>query len=122
MKRFTQISPFGMSVKDYEIPPQKDFGESLADKRYFSPTADSVRTISSSSLPKQFYDYPDGVDTGAPVPIARRKGVDMAVLSNVIRSEQNAIKEALDSANQKMQLHQQLDSVVNPTPVTGVQQ
>lgn len=121
MKRFTQITPFGMGLQDYELPPQKDFGESLADKRYFSPTADSVRTISSSALPKQYYDYPDGIDTGAPVPIARRKGVDMAVLSNVIRSEQNAIKEALDSANQKMQIHQQLDSVVNPSPVNGVQ-
>lgn len=122
MKRFSKITPFGMGLQDYELPPQKDFGESLSDRRYFSPTADSVRTISSSALPKQYYDYPDGVDTGAPVPISRRKGVDMAVLSNVIRSQQDAIKDALDSANQKMQIHQQLDSVVNPGPVTGVQQ
>ena len=94
------------------------FGESVADKSYFHPDYAIVRSATGSQtlgVPSpDFYAFPDGKDTGADMPLAYRRGVDLAELSQEIYAKDKVLSDALDRAIRQdlrnRQRQQQTDS------------
>lgn len=83
------------------------FEESKADFTKFVPTSESVRSLPAGDIGLQHYDYPDGRDDGRPVPIGRRRGVDIAELSEEVRKQQGSIAEQW----QEYKVNEKLDSL-----------
>lgn len=70
---------------DVEIPI-KEFDQSITDPTFFTPVGSLIRKLNSQdriamSRDPNLYDFPDGKDNGMEVPLHRRKGVDLAELS-----------------------------------------
>ena len=78
------------------------FGESVADKSYFRPDYAIVRAATGSSTlgapSPEYYAFPDGKDTGADMPLAYRRGVDLAELSQEIYTKDQMLSDALNKA------------------------
>lgn len=116
MKRFETIDWLnGSKIIDYELPVI-EFEESITDKSHFIPMAESVKRLSvgpvSSDTIAVMYDFPDGKDTGMNVPIARKKGVDIAEVSNEIRMSQAKIKEQLKEGKKRADIAQSVDNAM----------
>lgn len=79
-----------------------EFDESIADKSYFHPSSEIARIASSvpsgAPVSETAYMFPDGVDSGIDMPIALRKGVDLAELSQAQQNMERQLKESLEEA------------------------
>lgn len=75
---------------------------SLADKSYFHPDYAIVRAATGSQTIAQVgagnYLYPDGKDIGADMPLAYRRGVDLAELSQEIYAKDKVLSDTLEKA------------------------
>lgn len=82
--------------------PDVVFGKSLADKSYFHPDYAIVRSATGSqglgSPSPSSYAFPDGRDTGADMPLAYRRGVDLAELSQEIYAKDKVLSDTLEKA------------------------
>lgn len=111
MKRFNTICNLGsQKLVDYELPVT-EFGDSITDDSFFVPTAEALKTASgvlSEDEVRTYYDFPDGKDTGMVPPLARRKGVDMAELSQDIRRRQDEVVIAVEEAKKKQDFEKKL--------------
>mgnify|MGYP000043899068 CR=1 FL=1 len=112
MKRFDTICNLGdQSLVDYEIP-DVEFGESITDDSFFVPTAEALKTASgvlSEDEVRRYYDFPDGKDTGIVVPLARKKGVDIAELSTDVRRQQDEIVSVVNKAKKEAEFKKDLE-------------
>lgn len=77
MRRFKNISLFGSSLYDYEPPKQKN-GPFIVDDSSFIPMSEAVKQLSRTNplgtgYIEGAYDFPDGIDTGMHVPVARMR-------------------------------------------------
>lgn len=104
--RATQLSFFPVKnmFTEYDVELHGDFGDSKADFTAFVPTAESVRSLPVGDIGLQHYDFPDGRDDGRQVPIGRKRGVDIAELSEEILVQQGSISEQWKEykANEKL--------------------
>lgn len=98
------------------------FGRSCVDKSQFEPTAQALKAIragqyaqltANSAALNMSYDYADGVDKGHQPPLARRKGVDMAELSQSILREGMTVNEQIMNELKVRDEKSQLDSVMD---------
>ncbi|QCS37176.1 hypothetical protein [Tortoise microvirus 64] len=75
---------------------------SETDPSYFVPTAEAVKTINTSPLSPseiaRFYDFKDGKDNGSPVPLSRKRGLDLADISEAKNRAETALKKTIDDA------------------------
>ena len=122
MKRFESLILLGNNkVFEYSIP-EDVFDESRTDRSHFVPTAEAVKRLAGAppignDVVKTIYDFPDGVDNGATVPISRNKGVDLAVLSDSVRRQQaefssKLLAEAQD-AKERAIIQKHIDSLAS---------
>lgn len=73
---------------DYQLPKTK-FGPYIVDDSNFIPMSEAVKQLTSNvvsdSVNQQYYDFPDGKDTGISIPATRTKNCkDIAELSQQI--------------------------------------
>ncbi|MEM1986735.1 MAG: hypothetical protein QXQ24_08365 [Nitrososphaeria archaeon] len=116
MKRYETIDWLnGSKLIDYELPVI-EYDESITDKSHFIPMAESVKRLSvgpmSADTIAMMYDYPDGKDNGMNVPIGRKKGVDIAEVSNEIRLSQNKIKQQLKEGKERADIAKSVDNAM----------
>ncbi|QCS37369.1 hypothetical protein [Tortoise microvirus 94] len=75
---------------------------SETDPSYFVPTAEAVKTINTAPLSPsevaRFYDFKDGKDDGSPVPLSRKRGLDLADISEAKNRAEAALKKTVDDA------------------------
>lgn len=111
MQRFNKISLVEKTEKiDYQYK-SPTFTESITDKSFFIPTSQQLQGLQRNTMTQedlQHYDFKDGKDTGKPVPITRKQGIDLAEISTAIHNEQETIKETINKAIKTEKLKQQL--------------
>lgn len=101
MKRFKLI-PNSLalnSVIDVEEPGENYDGvKTLADDSYFVPESAIVRQASklNTTIPSEFYMFPDGKDDGRPLPTSLKKGIDIAELSQLALQADKQIRKDLE--------------------------
>lgn len=100
-------------LEEIEIKDREGFDESVADFTAFVPTEDSVRSLPVGDIGKEFFDFPDGKDTGERVPLARKRGVDIAELSTAIKEQQQEIKYVVGEIKAEVDHQNFLDGVNN---------
>lgn len=117
IQRVKQISFFPTKdmFEEVDVQLHGDFGESKADFAAFVPTAESVRSLPVGDIGLQHYDFPDGKDDGRPVPLGRKRGVDIAELSEEIVQQQANVKEQYEDFVQTQQMNAQLKTASNPS-------
>lgn len=116
MKRYETIDWInGSKLIDYELPVI-EYDESITDKSHFIPMAESVKRLSvgpmSADTVATIYDFPDGKDNGMRVPLSRKKGIDIAEVSNEIRISQNKIKEQLQEGKKRADIAESVDKAM----------
>ena len=92
VQRFNTINTHSkIDVVDYEIPetPSSEF---VVDDSNFIPMSEAVKQLGSNNIgtdvKNNYYDFPDGKDTGISVPITRTKdGKDIAEISSDIMNK-----------------------------------
>lgn len=95
-----------VEVEKTEPPP----GKSMADKSYFHPDSAIVAT-GVGVLPPSAYLFPDGKDTGADMPIAFRKGVDLSELSAAVRSQDEALKSLAAKIAEQRKIQEEIEKL-----------
>lgn len=94
MKRYISVDiVIGSELFDYSLEHKK-FGVSQADKSHFVPVTDLSQIVGNmtDSEKSSYYDFPDGKDNGASVPLTRKRE-DLAVLI----AEGRKLKKEVDS-------------------------
>ncbi|QCS37161.1 hypothetical protein [Tortoise microvirus 62] len=85
-----------------DISDDHKWEPSETDPSYFVPTAEAVKTIDTAPLSPseiaRFYDFKDGKDDGSPVPLSRKRGLDLADISEAKNRAEAALKKAVDDA------------------------
>lgn len=118
MKRYSTIDWInGADVIDYSLPV-KEFDVSLTDKSHFIPMAESVKRLRgvaplSADVVAMSYDFPDGKDTGNPVPSGRRKGIDIAELVVDVRKQSKIVVDGLVDGAKNASLAADVDASLN---------
>lgn len=83
--------------KDFDPVIHVVYPRNRADQLSYQPTADLVdqmfRTGQMVQASKQYYDFPDGKDTGLDVPLDRQRGLEMPEISQMMLSNENKLKE-----------------------------
>ncbi len=108
MKRFKLIpNPLALnSVIDVDEPGENYDGvKTLADDSYFVPESAIVRQASklNTSLPSEFFMFPDGKDDGRPLPASLKKGVDIAELSQLALQADAQIRKDIEKITKEEQ-------------------
>lgn len=120
MKRYEKIDWLnGSRIIDYEIP-KKEFEDSITDKSHFIPMSESVKRIKnmapiSGDTIKIMYDFPNGRDNGAPLPIGRKIGHDIAELSTAIRQDSEYAKKELIKGAKNKKIADEVDRAMTET-------
>lgn len=111
IQRVKQISFFPVKdmFEEIDVELHGDFGESKADFSAFVPTAESVRSLPVGDIGLQHYDFPDGKDDGRPVPLGRKRGVDIAELGEAIIAQQVSVGQQMDDYLKQ----QAIDNAIN---------
>ncbi|QCS36860.1 hypothetical protein [Tortoise microvirus 16] len=101
------ISPCKFGLVDIptnypDVSDNHEWEPSETDPSYFVPTAEAVKTINTAPLSPseiaRFYDFKDGKDDGSPVPLSRKRGLDLADISEAKNRAEAALKKAVDDA------------------------
>lgn len=85
-----------------DVPLHRDFDKSVADFTQFVPTAESVRSLPAGDIGLQHYDFPDGKDDGRAVPLGRKRGIDIAELSESVVSQNTSVNESVETIKSDM--------------------
>ncbi|QCS37145.1 hypothetical protein [Tortoise microvirus 60] len=97
--------------------------ESLCDKSYFVPMSESVKTVSSAPLSQAeinaCYDFKDGRDSGARVPVDRYKGLDLAEVSNYTRKVKDVVDKDIQDAKADLEAKLSAESLITKSSEGG---
>lgn len=122
MKRYITInSVVGSDLFDYDIT-HDTWDESVTDFSYFMPRSEAIKTITgnlSSSDIDGSYDFPNGRDTGAKVPISRQRGIDLAILSEELRRADKAVSDAVSDTKSEAKLRARLKAIGSKSSSSG---
>lgn len=108
-----------LKIEVYELPHTKNTPY-VVDDSCFIPTSEAIKQLGANSGAatdlKQFYDFPDGNDTGMSVPITRTKSVkDIAEISSHIMDKVNdtadKVSEARNAAKKKAAFEKSLNNI-----------
>lgn len=100
MKRYKTINFVEeLEKEEIEVSPEV-VGEYVVDDSNFVPTSEAIRQLGAGGVSKdiqnQYYDFPTGEDSGAPVPFSRRPECnDIAVLSSKISEDTEFMSEQI---------------------------
>ena len=100
VQRFNTINTHSkLEVVEYELP-QTQSSEFVVDDSNFIPMSEAVKQLGSNNIgtdvKNNYYDFPDGKDTGISVPITRTKdGKDLAEISSDIMNKVNDMSNKL---------------------------
>lgn len=113
MKRYITINTLsGSEFYDYSLDC-KTFGPSQADKSHFVPVTDLSQIVGNmTDSDRMAYDFPDGKDTGASVPLSRRRGEDIAVLITEGRKLKKEVDSELSDAIEAEKNRQVVDNLL----------
>ncbi|QCS36815.1 hypothetical protein [Tortoise microvirus 10] len=113
----SNVEPYSDSFRSYVNV------ESLCDKSYFMPMSESVKTVSSAPLSQAeinaCYDFKDGRDSGARVPVDRYKGLDLAEVSNYTRKIKEAVDQDLKDAKADLNAKLSAESLITKSSEGG---
>ncbi|QCS37124.1 hypothetical protein [Tortoise microvirus 57] len=113
----SNVEPYSDSFRSYANV------ESLCDKSYFMPMSESVKTVSSAPLSQAeinaCYDFKDGRDSGARVPVDRYKGLDLAEVSNYTRKIKEAVDQDLKDAKADLNAKLSAESLITKSSEGG---
>ncbi|QCS37288.1 hypothetical protein [Tortoise microvirus 80] len=124
MKRFenagTILNP--APIVDWDLNGVRDeWDESVTDKSYFVPLAESVKTINSTPLSEAEiaanYDFADGRDTGQKIPVDRYRGLDLAEVSKIERELRSKIEKQAKQDKENAERKKLYDEVSKPLEV-----
>jgi len=109
IKRYSGISSIARyPIKAYELPT-KEWDESLTDMSTFVPVSELTKRV--GTLPplardvlNSVYDFPDGVDNGAAIPLSRSKGADLAEVAGEVASGKAKLAKAVKEAKEDQEL------------------
>lgn len=85
---------------DLAVPPTV-VEDSLADFSSFSPDASVVSAAKGTPNSPHSFMFPDGKDDGSAIPVALRKGVDLAEITEATRKAEKDLKESVEKAVEK---------------------
>ncbi|QCS36035.1 hypothetical protein [Capybara microvirus Cap1_SP_95] len=121
MKRFITIDVLNGSEMYDDSLPVLTFPESSVDKTHFIPQVDLTKVVGNitDSEKSKYYDFPDGKDTGASVPLARRKGADLAELIVEGRKLQEEFISDYNDAKAKKAHKEAVDKILNNSSVSS---
>lgn len=83
--------------------PIIDYGDSISDFTQFRPDSSIVRASGASGVGSEAYLYPDGIDTGADMPVAFKKGADLAEISIAVRQGQEEVQYNISQIREEAQ-------------------
>lgn len=114
MKTLAILNNHGVTpLKKIEVEEEvKVFEDSITDPTFYTPIGSLVRKLNSQdkiamSRDPNLYDFPDGKDTGISLPLARRKGVDLAELSQENIELTNSVKKSLSEEAKRRKTEKQ---------------
>lgn len=113
MKRYISVNVIsGSELFDYSLE-YKVFGPSQADKSHFVPVTDLSQIVGNltDSDKSSFYDFPNGQDTGASVPLSRKRE-DLAVLITEGRKLNKEVDSELSEAIEAEKNRQVVDNLL----------
>lgn len=131
MIRFNTISFFPDDMEcvavNADLCASKDYGDYVVDDSHFVPMSEAVKRVTGGTLSeaevKAMYDFPDGRDTGAKVPVDRTHRMmngDIAEMSVEYKYAQKQAKESLDKAKEDFEFEQKMD-LINGTSESTTQ-
>ena len=104
---------------------EKVWDDSITDTTFYTPVGSMVRKLNAQDKVSflndpTYYDFPDGKDTGATIPISRYPDTDMAELSQAVRRDSEQveaeIKKEIKRQSKKAVETQQPVSTDSPQP------
>ena len=116
MKTLAILNNHGVTpLKKIEVVEEvKEFDDSITDPTFYTPIGSLIRKLNSQdkvamSRDPNLYDFPDGKDTGISIPLSRRKGVDLAELSQENIELTDSVKKALneEAKRRKSEKHEE---------------
>lgn len=114
MKRYISVDVIsGSELFDYSSE-YKIFGPSQADKSHFVPVTDLSQIVGNmtDSEKSSYYDFPDGRDNGASVPLTRKRE-DLAVLISEGRKLKKEVDSEISEAIEAEKNRQVVDNLLN---------
>lgn len=114
MKRYISVDIIsGSELFDYSSE-HKAFGPSQADKSHFVPVTDLSQIVGNmtDSEKSSYYDFPDGQDNGASVPLTRKRE-DLAVLITEGRKLKKEVDSEISEAIEAEKNRQVVDNLLN---------
>lgn len=134
MVRFSTISslPHSMELQSQDCDPvrTKFYGKYQVDDSSFVPMSEAVKRVTGGSLSSEevrsMYDFSDGRDTGAKIPVDRthRFSGDIAEASLLLRKQSEKVNEGIKKAKEQFDFEQKLkniDGVTVDSVVSGSQ-
>lgn len=117
MRKYRTIDVGNGSERFDYTRPVKEFGESLTDKSHFVPASEAVKALRgiaplSRDVVARAYDFPDGKDSGVPVPASRARGRDIAEISTAIHNDSKQISEGLKEGANIAKASRELDQAL----------
>lgn len=103
------------SVYELEVLLRKEWDPSITDPTFYTPVGSLVRKLNAQDkIPMtrdpQFYDFPDGRDTGIELPVSRKLGVDLAEITlesrSLAKSAEKGINDAKKAKSEKLAAEQ----------------
>lgn len=113
MKRYISVNVIsGSELFDYSSE-YKVFGPSQADKSHFVPVTDLSQIVGNmTDVDKSsYYDFPNGQDNGASVPLSRKRE-DLAVLISEGRKLRKEVDSELSEAIEAEKNRQVVDNLL----------
>lgn len=91
---------------DIDLSLRKEWDPSITDPTFYTPVGSLVRKLNAQDkIPMtrdpQFYDFPDGRDTGIELPVSRKLGVDLAEITVESRSLAKSAEKGINDAKQR---------------------
>lgn len=104
------------NIINYELPCfPKDIKE-VVDMDAFQPINEAIKQLTgkrelTGDEVKQYYDFASGHDKGASIPFNRSaENLDLAMLTEHIRTEQNKIKTEIDEKQQEAKWRAEIEA------------
>lgn len=103
MKSYHNVTMFSCDIVEVK-QPEKDYGDYVVDDSSFVPMSEAVKRVTAGALSpdqlKSMFDFKDGKDTGAKIPVDRshRFSGDIAEVSELVNQAADDVKASLSKA------------------------
>ena len=103
MKKLDVLADGNKYVK-YKDCSNLNFGDSLADPTYYVSSAEAVKRVKDNSNLQGYYDFDNGIDDGSADGFVslRRRGIDLAELSQKIYKDTLDAQDEFNSLKEKI--------------------